>query len=189
MNLIYRDGVLDVAATRGDGTTGEDVTDNVKTIAGIPHELKGEGWPAELEVRGEVFIPSKEFEAFNESLIAEGKAPLANPRNAAAGSLRQKDPAQTAKRPLRMFVHGVGAREGMNVESQHEIYAQLEAWGLPVSPYNKLFDTTDEVFAYIDQIGQDRHSLVHEIDGMVIKIDDFQAQRALGYTSVSYTHL
>ena len=183
VNLIYRDGVLDVAATRGDGTTGEDVTDNVKTIAGIPHELKGEGWPAELEVRGEVFIPSKEFEAFNESLIAEGKAPLANPRNAAAGSLRQKDPAQTAKRPLRMFVHGVGAREGMNVESQHEIYAQLEAWGLPVSPYNKLFDTTDEVFAYIDQIGQDRHSLVHEIDGMVIKIDDFQAQRALGYTS------
>ena len=114
VNLLYRDGVLVRAATRGDGFTGEDITHNVLTIKEIPQQLSGDGFPAEMEVRGEVFIPSKAFAEFNEALIEAGKAPLANPRNAAAGSLRQKDPAETAKRPLRMYVHGIGAREGLD---------------------------------------------------------------------------
>ena len=123
VNLLYRDGKLVRAATRGDGTTGEDITHNVLTIKEIPQELTGTGFPPEMEVRGEVFIPSKAFAEFNEALIEAGKAPLANPRNAAAGSLRQKDPAETAKRPLRMFVHGIGAREGLETLSRSETYA------------------------------------------------------------------
>ena len=135
VNLLYRDGVLIRAATRGDGTTGEDITHNVLTIKEIPQQLSGEGFPAEMEVRGEVFIPSKAFAEFNEALIEAGKAPLANPRNAAAGSLRQKDPAETAKRPLRMYVHGIGAREGLDTVSQSDTYRRLAGWGLPTSPY------------------------------------------------------
>ena len=135
VNLLYRDGVLVRAATRGDGTTGEDITHNVLTIKEIPQQLSGEGFPAEMEVRGEVFIPSKAFAEFNEALIEAGKAPLANPRNAAAGSLRQKDPAETAKRPLRMYVHGIGAREGLDTVSQSDTYRRLAGWGLPTSPY------------------------------------------------------
>ena len=135
VNLLYRDGVLVRAATRGDGTTGEDITHNVLTIKEIPQQLSGTGFPAEMEVRGEVFIPSQAFAEFNEALIEAGKAPLANPRNAAAGSLRQKDPAETAKRPLRMYVHGIGAREGLETVSQSDTYRQLAEWGLPTSPY------------------------------------------------------
>lgn len=183
VNLLYRDGKLVRAATRGDGTTGEDITHNVLTIKEIPRQLSGSGYPSEVEIRGEVFIPSKAFAEFNAALIEAGKAPLANPRNAAAGSLRQKDPAETAKRPLRMFVHGIGAREGLDSASQSETYKLLEEWGLPVSPYLKVLDSFEEVLDFIKHFGEHRHDLLHEIDGIVVKIDDFATQRALGYTS------
>jgi DNA ligase (NAD+) len=183
VNLLYRDGKLVRAATRGDGTTGEDITHNVLTIKEIPQELSGSGFPAEMEIRGEVFIPSQAFAEFNEALIESGKAPLANPRNAAAGSLRQKDPAETAKRPLRMFVHGIGAREGLGTVSQSGTYEQLEKWGLPVSPYFEVLGSLQEVLGFIRRYGEKRHSLMHEIDGIVVKVDDFATQRALGYTS------
>ncbi|UKA63988.1 NAD-dependent DNA ligase LigA [Arthrobacter sp. FW306-04-A] len=183
VNLLYRDGKLVRAATRGDGTTGEDITHNVLTIKEIPRQLSGSGYPSEVEIRGEVFIPSKAFTEFNAALIEAGKAPLANPRNAAAGSLRQKDPAETAKRPLRMFVHGIGAREGLDSASQSETYKLLEEWGLPVSPYLKVLDSLEEVLEFIKHFGEHRHDLLHEIDGIVVKIDDFATQRALGYTS------
>lgn len=183
VNLLYRDGKLVRAATRGDGFTGEDITHNVLTIKEIPQELKGTDFPAEMEIRGEVFIPSKAFAEFNEALIEAGKAPLANPRNAAAGSLRQKDPAETAKRPLRMFVHGIGAREGLEAQSQSDTYALLEKWGLPVSPYFEVLNNLDEVLGFIRKYGDQRHKLLHEIDGIVVKVDNFATQRALGYTT------
>ncbi|WP_309233183.1 NAD-dependent DNA ligase LigA [Pseudarthrobacter sp. AB1] len=183
VNLLYRDGKLVRAATRGDGTTGEDITHNVLTIKEIPTELTGTGFPAVVEIRGEVFIPSKAFAEFNEALIEAGKAPLANPRNAAAGSIRQKDPAETAKRPLRMFVHGIGAREGLETLSQSQTYAVLEQWGLPVSPYFEVLGGLPEVLAFIKRYGEQRHTLMHEIDGIVVKVDDLATQRALGYTS------
>jgi DNA ligase (NAD+) len=183
VNLLYRDGKLVRAATRGDGYTGEDITHNVLTIKEIPQQLSGDNFPAEMEVRGEVFIPSQAFAEFNEALIEAGKAPLANPRNAAAGSLRQKDPAETAKRPLRMYVHGIGAREGLETASQSDTYRQLAAWGLPTSPYFELLGSLKEVLDFIKRYGDKRHSLTHEIDGIVVKVDDFATQRALGYTS------
>lgn len=183
VNLLYRDGKLVRAATRGDGFTGEDITHNVLTIKEIPQELTGTDFPAEMEIRGEVFIPSKAFAEFNEALIEAGKAPLANPRNAAAGSLRQKDPAETAKRPLRMFVHGIGAREGLEAQSQSDTYALLEKWGLPVSPYFEVLNNLDEVLGFIRKYGDQRHKLLHEIDGIVVKVDNFATQRALGYTT------
>ena len=183
VNLLYRDGKLVRAATRGDGTTGEDITHNLLTIKEIPQELHGSGFPAEMEIRGEVFIPSKAFAEFNEALIEAGRAPLANPRNAAAGSLRQKDPAETAKRPLKMFVHGIGAREGLEARSQSETYQQLKEWGLPVSPYFEVLAARDDVLGFIRRYGDQRHTLLHEIDGIVIKVDDFATQRALGNTT------
>ncbi|MFF1384720.1 NAD-dependent DNA ligase LigA [Arthrobacter sp. NPDC058288] len=183
VNLLYRDGKLVRAATRGDGYTGEDITHNVLTIKEIPQQLTGGNYPAEMEVRGEVFIPSKAFAEFNEALIEAGKAPLANPRNAAAGSLRQKDPAETAKRPLRMYVHGIGAREGLETVSQSDTYRQLAEWGLPTSPYFEVLGSLKEVLDFIKRYGDKRHSLTHEIDGIVVKVDDFATQRALGYTS------
>ncbi|MET3172188.1 UNVERIFIED_ORG: DNA ligase (NAD+) [Arthrobacter sp. UYCu721] len=183
VNLLYRHGKLVRAATRGDGTTGEDITHNVLTIKEIPTELTGTGFPPEVEIRGEVFIPSKAFAEFNEALIEAGKAPLANPRNAAAGSIRQKDPAETAKRPLRMFVHGIGAREGLETLSQSQTYAVLEQWGLPVSPYFEVLGGLPEILAFIRRYGEQRHSLMHEIDGIVVKVDDLATQRALGYTT------
>jgi len=183
VNLLYRDGALVRAATRGDGTTGEDITHNVLTIKEIPKQLSGTGFPAEVEVRGEVFIPSQAFAEFNEALIEAGKAPLANPRNAAAGSLRQKDPAETAKRPLRMYVHGIGAREGLDTASQSETYRKLAEWGLPTSPYFEVLAGLSDVLEFIKRYGDKRHSLTHEIDGIVIKVDDFATQRALGYTT------
>ena len=183
VNLLYRDGKLVRAATRGDGYTGEDITHNVLTIKEIPQQLTGGNYPAEMEVRGEVFIPSQAFAEFNEALIEAGKAPLANPRNAAAGSLRQKDPAETAKRPLRMYVHGIGAREGLDTVSQSDTYRQLAEWGLPTSPYFEVLGSLKDVLAFIKRYGDKRHSLTHEIDGIVVKVDDFATQRALGFTS------
>jgi DNA ligase (NAD+) len=183
VNLLYRNGELVRAATRGDGHTGEDITHNALTIKDIPRTLKGSGHPAEVEIRGEVFIPSKAFLELNEQMVEAGKAPFANPRNAAAGSLRQKDPALTAQRPLSMFVHGIGAREGLEAPSQSETYALLHEWGLPTSPYFKVLDSYDDVLKFIEHFGDHRHDLLHEIDGIVIKVDDFALQRALGHTS------
>ena len=183
VNLLYRNGALVRAATRGDGTTGEDVTHNVRTIATIPQRLSGQNHPEEIEIRGEVFISSADFKALNEKIVAEGKNPFANPRNAAAGSLRQKDAAVTAQRPLSMYVHGIGSSQGPGIETQSEVYELLASWGLPVSPYTETFTAVEDIFAYIERYGQQRHSLVHEIDGIVIKINDFATQRQLGYTS------
>ena len=183
VNLLYRDGVLVRAATRGDGTTGEDITHNVLTIKEIPQQLSGDGFPAEMEVRGEVFIPSKAFAEFNEALIEAGKAPLANPRNAAAGSLRQKDPAETAKRPLRMYVHGIGAREGLDTASQSETYRSSPSGDCPPARTSRSCAGLDDVLDFIRRYGDKRHSLTHEIDGIVVKVDDFATQRALGYTT------
>lgn len=183
VNLLYRNGVLERAATRGDGVTGEDVTHNVKTIACIPHKLTGAGYPDVLEVRGEVFIASQDFLTLNEAMAASGKAPFANPRNAAAGSLRQKDASITASRPLSMFVHGVGEMSGLNIESQSEIYGLLSGWGLPVSPYTEVLPDVEAVLSFIRKYGERRHELIHEIDGIVVKVDSFKAQETLGYTS------
>lgn len=183
VNLLYRHGKLVRAATRGDGTTGEDITHNVLTIASIPTQLAGEDHPEEIEIRGEVFISSADFRALNEQMIAQGKAPFANPRNAAAGSLRQKDASLTAERPLSMFVHGIGSRTGLDISTQYETYDQLKAWGLPVSPYSQLLTGRAEILNFIAQYGEQRHSLVHEIDGIVIKVNDFFTQEQLGYTS------
>ncbi|WP_018133717.1 NAD-dependent DNA ligase LigA [Acaricomes phytoseiuli] len=185
VNLLYRDGALVRAATRGDGTTGEDITHNLLTIEAIPRRLEGDpgSIPAELEIRGEVFIASEDFAALNEEKIAQGKAPFANPRNAAAGSLRQKDPAQTALRKLSMLVHGIGTREGLVAQSQSEAYELLRSWGLPTSPYAEVLTDEQQILEYIARFGEQRHDLLHEIDGIVIKVDDFATQSALGYTS------
>lgn len=183
VNLLYRKGKLVRAATRGDGTTGEDVTHNVLTIASIPTQLTGSNHPEEIEIRGEVFISSADFTALNGQMVEQGKAPFANPRNAAAGSLRQKDAALTAERPLSMFVHGIGSRTGLDITTQFETYTQLQEWGLPVSPYSQLLTSRSEILEFIATYGEKRHSLVHEIDGIVIKVNDFSTQERLGYTS------
>ncbi|WP_084338179.1 NAD-dependent DNA ligase LigA [Actinomadura oligospora] len=182
--LTYRNGVLERAATRGDGRTGEDITLNVRTIEAIPDRLSGEGWPEVLEVRGEVFLPVEGFEKVNEVQVEQGKEPFANPRNAAAGSLRQKDPRVTASRPLSMLVHGFGAWEGgERPTSQAGTYATMKSWGLPTSDRFRVVETLDEVRAYIDHYGEHRHDPEYEIDGVVVKVDQFVLQRRLGSTS------
>ena len=183
VNLLYREGRLVRAATRGDGTTGEDVTRNVATIASIPQRLTGEDVPAEIEVRGEIFIASADFRELNEALVAAGKAPFANPRNAAAGSLRQKDPEVTARRRLSVFIHGIGHRTELSADSQSQAYELLASWGLPVSPYARVLETEEQILEFIADYGQHRHDLVHEIDGIVVKVDDFRTQALLGHTS------
>ena len=177
INLLYRDGKLVQALTRGNGVTGEDVTLNIKTISVIPHELVG------LEVRGEVFFPLKAFNDFNEEIQESGKAAFANPRNAAAGSLRQKDPRVTASRPLSMVVHGIGAIEGASFTSQSQAYELLKSWGLPTSTRYKVVQTRKEVEEFINFYQTNRHDVEHEIDGVVIKINEIDIQNQLGYTS------
>jgi len=186
INLLYERGRLVRAATRGDGRTGEDVTNNVRTIEGIPHQLNGSDQsdhPENIEIRGEVFFPVEAFAELNAALVQAGKPPFANPRNAAAGSLRQKDPRVTASRPLRMLVHGIGAREGFAMERQSQSYDVLRDWGLPVSTHYQVLDDVTAAQAYIDHYGEHRHSVEHELDGIVIKIDEVEVQRALGSTS------
>ena len=183
INLRYENGVLVSAATRGDGSVGEDVTANVRTIRGIPHQLSGAGWPSVVEVRGEIFYALKDFAALNEGLIAQGKAPFANPRNSASGSLRQKDASVTASRPLQMLVHGVGAWDEAPVARQSELYKLLAGWGLPTSPNFRVVTGVDAVLAYIDEFQAKRHSLEHEIDGVVVKVDALAVQREMGATS------
>ncbi|HET7397758.1 MAG TPA: NAD-dependent DNA ligase LigA [Intrasporangium sp.] len=183
INLLYQDGRLVRALTRGDGRTGEDVTHNVRTITGVPHVLEGAGVPTLVEVRGEVFFPTTAFADLNASLVEAGRPPFANPRNAAAGSLRQKDPRVTATRPLRMLVHGLGAREGFEVTRQSEAYAVLRGWGLPTSDEARVVGTVAEVEEYIAYHGEHRHDGPHDIDGIVVKVDEVSLQRRLGATS------
>jgi DNA ligase (NAD+) len=203
--LVYRGGRLVRAATRGDGVTGEDVTPNVKTIAAVPARLAGSGWPDVLEVRGEVFLPVQAFNELNERLTADGKPPFANPRNSAAGSLRQKDPRVTATRDLSMLVHGLfvpGGDPGAGMpapaeggeeppagldddapDTQSGWYQRLGEWGLPVSDRFQVVDSLDAVREYIEHYGEHRHDTPYEIDGVVVKIDQLASQRQLGATS------
>ncbi|MDQ3733985.1 MAG: NAD-dependent DNA ligase LigA, partial [Actinomycetota bacterium] len=181
--LVYEQGRLVRAATRGDGRTGEDVTANVKTLDNVPTRLTGDDVPELLEVRGEVYFPVAGFRELNQNLVAAGKAPFANPRNAAAGSLRQKDPKVTASRPLRLLLHGVGAHRGFDFGRQSESYEVLKSWGLPTSDRYATFSDLDGVREYIQRYGEHRHSVEHEIDGVVIKIDEIALQRRLGSTS------
>ncbi|HEY8478428.1 MAG TPA: NAD-dependent DNA ligase LigA, partial [Spirillospora sp.] len=182
--LVYEKGRLVRGVTRGDGRTGEDVTNNVRTIPDIPHRLSGEGWPDVLEVRGEVFLSVDAFEQVNAAQMEAGKEPFANPRNAAAGSLRQKDPRITAQRPLGMLVHGFGAwRGGRQPESQSEAYELMRAWGLPVSDRYRVVSGMDAVREYIAEYGENRSATPYEIDGVVVKVDQFALQRRLGSTS------
>ena len=183
INLRYEKGKLVSAATRGDGTVGEDVTRNVMTVKGIPHQLSGKAIPAVVEIRGEVFYALEDFAKLNKSLIDQGKAPFANPRNSASGSLRQKDSSVTASRPLQMIVHGVGALKDDSVKAQSDLYQQLKTWGLPTSSRYKVYKTTKEVKQYIQDFEAKRHTLEHEIDGVVIKVDEFSKQQSLGFTS------
>ncbi|MFF3173733.1 NAD-dependent DNA ligase LigA [Streptomyces sp. NPDC057900] len=183
VNLTYENGLLTRAATRGDGRTGEDITPNVRTIAEIPHRLKGDRVPALVEIRGEVFFPMEGFEELNARLVEADDKPFANPRNAAAGSLRQKDPKVTASRPLHMVVHGIGAREGFDIDCLSHAYELLQGWGLPTAKYNKVVDSLDGVREFIAHFGENRHSVEHEIDGVVVKLDEIPLQGRLGSTS------
>lgn len=184
VDLVYRDGQLVSAATRGDGRVGEDITPNVRTIAATPQRLLGDV-PALVEVRGEVFFPVVAFEQLNASLVEAGKAPFANARNAAAGSLRQKDPAVTASRPLSMICHGLGAYEGFEITSQFAAYDLMRRWGLPTSAHAKLVTTPLEVADYVTWVGEHRHdpAIEHELDGVVVKVDELAGQAVLGVTS------
>ncbi len=186
LSLVYRDGRLVRAATRGDGRTGEDVTLNARTIDDVPERLTaGDGYPIPdvLEVRGEVFFRLADFEALNAALVEDGKAPFANPRNSAAGSLRQKDPAVTARRKLRMICHGIGHTEGFRPATLHDAYLALGAWGLPVSEHTTRVQDVAGVHERIRYWGEHRHDVDHEIDGVVVKVDDVAMQRRLGSTS------
>ncbi|MDO5287030.1 MAG: NAD-dependent DNA ligase LigA [Actinomycetia bacterium] len=182
LDLVYEQGRLVRAATRGDGRTGEDVTANARTIAAIPQQLDGEV-PELLEVRGEVFLPVQSFADLNASLVEQGKAPFANPRNAAAGSLRQKDPRVTATRPLSFLCHGLGEATGVEVDRLSEVYQLLAGWGLPTSTEARTCATIGEVWQFIEQVGQRRQGFDHEMDGVVVKIDDRRLQQRLGSTS------
>jgi len=183
INLLYENGQLTRALTRGNGVTGEDVTLNVKTIKGLPHTLSGKKIPTLIEVRGEVFLPVAAFNQLNEELEEAGKPLFANPRNCAAGSLRQKDPRITASRALDVVVHGVGASEGISFDSQSDAYAQLKALGLPTSHRFKVCKSRIEVLDYIENYNAHRHDVEHEIDGVVIKVDAIAEQKKLGFTS------
>jgi DNA ligase (NAD+) len=183
IDLVYERGRLVRAATRGDGVTGEDVTLNVRTIDTVPTTLSSSKVPDLLEVRGEVFLPHAAFEQINAGLVADGKSPFANPRNAAAGSLRQKDPRITASRPLALTLHGIGAREGFTPTTQSEAYHALQSMGLPVSGRYKVVNDIAGVREYVAYWGEHRHDVEHDIDGVVIKVDLLSLQGRLGATS------
>jgi DNA ligase (NAD+) len=183
VDLVYERGRLVRAATRGDGVTGEDVTANVATMDDVPQQLTGEDVPELLEVRGEIYFPIAGFADVNAGMVEQGKPPFANPRNAAAGSLRQKDAKVTASRPLRLVVHGLGARAGFEPDRQSAAYEKLRELGLPVSDRYEVVDDLTGVWAYIERYREQRHSVEHEIDGVVVKVDQVALQRRLGSTS------
>ncbi|KDX13538.1 NAD-dependent DNA ligase LigA [Raoultella ornithinolytica] len=184
VSILYENGVLVQAATRGDGTTGEDITANVRTIRAIPLRLRGDNIPQRLEVRGEVFLPQAGFEKINEGARRTGGKVFANPRNAAAGSLRQLDPRITAKRPLTFFCYGVGALTGGELPESHSgRLQQFKAWGLPVSDRVTLCHTPEEVLTYYRKVEEDRPNLGFDIDGVVIKVDSLALQEQLGFVA------
>ncbi|WP_442913263.1 NAD-dependent DNA ligase LigA [Kribbella sp. CA-293567] len=183
LDLVYENGRLVSGATRGDGRTGEDITLNARTIDSIPNELATDDPPAFLEVRGEVYFRVEDFTELNAQLVEAGKDPFSNPRNSAAGSLRQKDPRVSASRPLRFVVHGIGKVEGLRIDRLSEAYQLLREWGLPVSDRARRVETLAEVNEFIAYYGENRHSVDHEIDGVVVKVDEVDLQRALGSTS------
>ncbi|EGQ7943552.1 NAD-dependent DNA ligase LigA [Vibrio cholerae] len=184
VSLLYENGVLTRAATRGDGTTGENITENVRTIKSIPLRLKGADFPTRLEVRGEVFMPKAGFEALNARALKKGEKQFVNPRNAAAGSLRQLDSKITAQRPLAFYAYSVGVIEGGELATSHyQRFLQLKGWGLPICPETKLVTSLAEVKAFYQDILQRRQSLAYEIDGVVIKVDDIQLQERLGFVA------
>ncbi|QIP84504.1 NAD-dependent DNA ligase LigA [Streptomyces sp. Tu 2975] len=183
VNLTYEKGRLTRAATRGDGRVGEDITPNARTIAGVPDRLKGDRIPDLVEIRGEVYFPMEQFQELNARRVAAGEQPYANPRNSASGSLRQKDPKVTATLPLRMVVHGIGARAGLTIDRLSQAYDLLREWGLPTARHNKVVGSLDEVREFIAYFGEHRHSVEHEIDGVVVKLDEIPLQGRLGSTA------
>ncbi|EMK6943220.1 NAD-dependent DNA ligase LigA [Vibrio cholerae] len=184
VSLLYENGVLTRAATRGDGTTGENITENVRTIKAIPLRLQGADFPTRLEVRGEVFMPKAGFEALNARALKKGEKQFVNPRNAAAGSLRQLDSKITAQRPLAFYAYSVGVIEGGELATSHyQRFLQLKGWGLPICPETKLVTSLAEVKAFYQDILQRRQFLAYEIDGVVIKVDDIQLQERLGFVA------
>lgn len=184
VSLLYVDGILVQAATRGDGSVGENITENVRTISSIPLKLQGEGWPSRLEVRGEVFMPKAGFERLNNEALKKGSKPFANPRNAAAGSLRQLDSRITAKRPLDFYAYSVGTVEGASLALSHfQRFLQLKAWGLPICPETKVVADISTVQQYYKDILLKREALAYEIDGVVIKVDEVATQERLGFVA------
>ncbi|NVJ58258.1 MAG: NAD-dependent DNA ligase LigA [Vibrionaceae bacterium] len=184
VSLLYENGVLVQAATRGDGTTGENITDNVRTIKAIPLKLRGDGWPQRIEVRGEVFMPKAGFEKLNELALKKGEKVFVNPRNAAAGSLRQLDSKITATRPLSFYAYSVGVVEGATLSESHfERFLQLKGWGMPMCPETRRVANLEEVKAYYQDILQRRDELPYEIDGVVIKVDNIKLQEQLGFVA------
>ncbi|WP_041054650.1 NAD-dependent DNA ligase LigA [Vibrio owensii] len=184
VSLLYENGVLVQAATRGDGTTGENITENVRTISAIPLKLQGKDWPTRLEVRGEVFMPKAGFDKLNENARKKGEKVFVNPRNAAAGSLRQLDSRITASRPLSFYAYSVGVVEGATLANSHyERFLQIKSWGLPMCPETKRVDSLEEVKAYYQDILTRREALAYEIDGVVIKVDDIAIQERLGFVA------
>lgn len=183
VSLLYENGILVQAATRGDGATGENITANVKTIKSIPLKLRGESWPQRIEVRGEVFMLLDGFNAFNEKALKNGTKPFANPRNAAAGSLRQLDSKVTATRPLSFYAYSVGVVEGALPDSHYQRFLTLKSWGLPMCPETKVVEGLKQVKDYYQDILQRRDQLAYEIDGVVIKVDDIKLQEELGFVA------
>ncbi|WP_332397673.1 NAD-dependent DNA ligase LigA [Vibrio metschnikovii] len=184
VSLLYVDGRLTQAATRGDGTTGENITENVRTIKSIPLKLSGTGWPSRIEVRGEVFMPKEGFERMNAQALKKGQKVFVNPRNAAAGSLRQLDSRITAKRPLAFYAYSVGVVEGAELSTSHyDRFLQLKSWGLPVSPETQRVENAQQVKDYYQTIMAKRADLPYEIDGVVIKVDDIALQEKLGFVA------
>jgi DNA ligase (NAD+) len=184
VSLLYENGELVQGATRGDGTTGEDITHNVRTIDAVPLRLIGNGYPPSLEVRGEVFMPKAGFEAYNKKAQAAGEKTFVNPRNAAAGSLRQLDPKLTAERPLDMYVYSVGQIDGGDLPKTHsEVLERLQEWGLKTCPERAVVEGVDGCLEFYDAMAAKRDDLPYEIDGVVFKVDDLQQQRELGFVS------
>src|SRR5664280_2351050 len=186
VNLIYENGLFIRGTTRGDGVTGEDVTQNLKTISSLPLkmlEAGGKAIPSFIEIRGEVYIESEPFQKLNRRRIEEGEEPFANPRNAAAGSIRQLDPKITARRPLNIFLYGIGEAQGVNFSTHQEVLQSLKSWGFPVNNLIEEANSIQDCIKYFDHIGAIRKNLPYEIDGIVLKVNDLKLQETLGSVS------